>query len=462
MADALDLGSSPSRGGGSNPPFRRKLNFRRLIEMKSEIKSSDGLAREIEIEIDAATVDAAFSSAYKKYTKQAKIKGFRPGKAPLNIIKSTYGEAIRDDVAEELIRNSYPEAIKEHDLKVASYRDISGEELSEGSPFKYTAKVEVLPEIETINYDGLTLPEDDLEVRDSEVDTVVEFLRKKQADIRPVDRAIEKEDIIKIDIEKTADEDKVLKGDKFDDVEIDLSSDLTVTEFKEHLPGLKLGEEKEIEVKYPVDYNNKTLAGKSIKYLCKVKEVKERILPELTDAFAVRVDENIATMLELKLRIREDLEKQKKFDQEKWKSNQVQRQFLDNNQIDVPDSMVENYLDSMMEEFKKQKQEVDENSREQYRPTAVNGIRWSLLTNKIIADEKIEVLPEDTEKWIKRFADNYNMDMEKAKEVLSGTGRIREIRDSIIDEKIIEFLLSKAKYIPQKDWAQEGSFTEAK
>jgi len=299
-------------------------------------------------------------------------------------------------------------------------------------------------------------------VRDSEVDTVVEFLRKKQADIRPVDRAIEKEDIIKIDIEKTADEDKVLKGDKFDDVEIDLSSDLTVTEFKEHLPGLKLGEEKEIEVKYPADYNNKTLAGKSIKYLCKVKEVKERILPELTDAFAVRVDENIATMLELKLRIREDLEKQKKFDQEKWKSNQVQRQFLDNNQIDVPDSMVENYLDSMMEEFKKQKQEVDENSREQYRPTAVNGIRWSLLTNKIIADEKIEVLPEDTEKWIKRFADNYNMDMEKAKEVLSGTGRIREIRDSIIDEKIIEFLLSKAKYIPQKDWAQEGSFTEAK
>ena len=430
--------------------------------MKSEIKLSDGLSREIEVEVDTSTVDAAFSNAYKKYIKNSKLKGFRPGKAPLNIIKSTYGDAIKEDVLEELVKNSYPEAIKEQDLKVASYPDVSGYELKEGTPLKYTAKVEVIPEIENINFDGLILPEDDIEVRDSEVDAVVEFLRKKHADIRPVERAVEKEDVIKIDIKKTADEDKVLEADKFDDVEIDLSSDLTVGEFKEHLPGLNLGEEKEVEVKYPADYNNKMLAGKSIKYLCKVKEVKERILPELTDAFAARVDENLATMLELKLKVREDLEKQKKFDQEKWKSNETQRQFLEKNQIDVPDSMVEHYLDNMMEEFKKQKQEIDENSREQYRPTAVNGIRWSLLTNKIMADEKIEVLPEDTEKWIKRFADNYNMDMEKAKEVLSSSGRIQEIRNSILDEKIIEFLLSKVKHIPQKDSAPESSLTEDK
>ncbi len=428
--------------------------------MKAEIKSSEGLARVLEIEVDAATVDAAFSTAYKKYTKESKLKGFRPGKAPLNVIKTTYGEAIKEDVLEELVKASYPEAIKEHELKVAAYPDVSGYALEEGKPLVYTAKVEVIPEIETIDYEGLTLPKTDAEVRDSEVDTVVEFLRKKHADVRPVDRAIEKEDVIKIDIEKTADEEKVLDAEKFDDVDIDLSSDLTVVEFKEHLPGLKVGEEKEVEVKYPDDYNNKVLAGKAIKYLCKVKEVKERILPELTDAFASTVDEKIATMLELKLKVREDLGKQKNADQEKWQSNEVQRQFLDKNQFDVPNGMVENYLDSMMEEFKKQKQEVDENSREQYRPMAVNGIRWSLLTNKIMTDEKIEVLPEDTEKWIKRFADNYNMDIAKAKEVLSGTGRIQELRNSILDEKLIEFLLSKVNYIPEKEWSPESSLTE--
>ena len=430
--------------------------------MKSEIKSSEGLTRVIEVEVDAATVDAAYSTAYKKYTKDAKLKGFRPGKAPLNVIKTTFGDAIREDVVEELVKASYPEAIKEHELKVASYPEVSGYELKEGAPLVYTAKVELIPEIDKIDYEGLALPTSDAEVRDSEVDAVVDFLRKKHAENRPVDRAIEKEDVIKIDIEKTGDDDKVLDADKFDDVEIDLSSELTVAEFKEQLPGLKVGEEKEVEVKYPEDYNNKVLAGKSIKYLCKVKEVSERILSELNDAFAARVDENIATMLELKLKVREDLGKQKKMDQEKYKSNEVQRQFLDKNQFEVPNAMVENYLDTMMEEFKKQKQEIDENSREQYRPMAVNGIRWSLLTNKIMTDEKIEVLPEDTEKWIKRFADNYNMDMEKAKEVLSGTGRIQELRNSILDEKLIEFLLSKVTYIPEKDWSPESGVKEDK
>ncbi len=430
--------------------------------MKSEIKSSDGLSRTIEIEVDADAVDAAFSETYKKYAKEAKIKGFRPGKAPLKIIKSTYGDAVKDDVLQALIEKSYPEIIKEHKLNVASHPSISNAEIKEGAPLKYTAKVDVMPEITTINYDGLVLPEDDLEVRDSEVDAVVEFFRKKYADIHPVERPAEKEDLILVDIKKTEDNDKVLDGDNFNGVEIDLASSLTVAEFKEQLPGVKKDDEKEIKVSYPADYNNKKLAGKSIKYLCKVKEVKERILPELNDAFAAKVDEKIATLLELRLKIREDLKTQKKMDHDKWKSNQVQQQFLDKNPIEVPNGMVQHYLDNMMEEFEKQKQPADKNAREQYHPIAVNSIRWSLLTNKLMADEKIEVLPEDTEKWIKRFADNYNMDMAKANEILSGTGRIQEIRNSILDEKIIEFLLSKVSYIPQKDWGQEGSITADK
>lgn len=430
--------------------------------MKSEIKSSDGLSRELEIEVDAETVDTAFSQAYKKYTKEAKISGFRPGKAPLSIIKSKYGDAVREDVLQELIENSYPKAIDEQKLKVASYPKISGYELKEGTPLKYTAKVDILPEIEKLNYDGLILPEDNIEVRDTEVDSVVEYLRKKHADIRPVTREAKEEDVVLADLEKTADDDNVLEGNSFQDVEIDLSSNMTVAEFKENLTGVKAGDEKEVSVSYPDDYNNKTLAGKSIKYLCKVKEVKERILPEVNDSFASRLDEKIGTVLELRMKIREDLNTQKKMDRDKWRSNEIQRQFLDKNQIDVPEGMVQHYLDNMMEEFKKRNQEIDDSAREQYRPVAVNSIRWTLLTNKLTTDEKIEVLPEDTEKWIKRFADNYNMDMVKAKEVLSKSGRIQEIRNSIMDDKIMDFLLSKVSYIAEKDWGPEGSVTEDK
>lgn len=432
--------------------------------MKSEIKSADGLVREIEIEVDAETVDAAFAEAYKKYSKEAKIKGFRPGKAPMSVIKSKFGDAIRDEVLDELMEKSYPEAVKEQDLRVASAPMIPPNiELKEGSPLKYTAKVEVLPEIEKINIEGLQLPEIEVEVRDPEVDAVVDYLRKKHAEIRPVEREAKEDDIIFADLTKTDDPDNVLEGDSFSDIEIDLASDITVKEFKDSLPGIKPGEEREVSVSYPADYNNKMLAGKSLKYLCKVKEVRERVLPPENDAFAKQVDEEIETVLEMRMKIREDLKRQKEMDHSKWKSNEIQRQFLDKNQIDVPEAMIERYINGMIEDFQKQKKEIDEKTaREQYRPVAVNSIRWTILTAKLAIDENIEVLPEDTEKWIKRFADNYNMDMEKAREVLSKSGRIQEIRDSILDEKILDFLITKVTYIPQEDFKKDNNITEEK
>jgi len=430
--------------------------------LKSEIKTSNGLNREIEVEIDAATVAAAFEQIYEKYRKEAKIKGFRPGKAPLNVIKTKFREAAHDDVLQELVEDSYPKALRELELKVVSRPDFKKIELTEGNPLVYTAAVEVMPEIPNINFDGIELPQDKIEVRDSEVDAVVEYLRKKHSDLRPVDRAAEKTDIVLADLEKLDDPDNVLEGVKFEDTEIDLSSEVTVKEFTDTLPGIKAGEEREIEVSYPDDFGNQRLAGKKIKYVCRAKEIKERILPELDDAFAKTVGET-ETALELKLRIREDLKKQKELDHEKWRNNEVQRQFIDKNQIDVPEAMINDYLERFIEENRKNQQELDEQAvREQYRPVAANGIRWTLLSGKIAEDEKIEVLSEDTEKWVKRFADNYNMEIDKARETLVQSGRIQEIKDSILDEKIIDFLLTKVTYLPASQTDSEKPSTEEK
>ena len=140
--------------------------------MKSEIKSSDGLVREIEVEIPAEKVDAAFAELYQKYRKEVKVKGFRPGKVPLSIIRSRFGEAIKSEVLQDLIGESYPEVIKEHELRVASPPDIPKYDLKEGSPLVYTAKFEVMPEIEKVDYENLELPDEKVEVRDAEVDAI--------------------------------------------------------------------------------------------------------------------------------------------------------------------------------------------------------------------------------------------------------------------------------------------------
>ena len=416
--------------------------------MKSTIKSSDGLVREIEIEVPADLVDSAFAEAYHKYRSEGKIKGFRPGKAPLTVIKSKFGDAIHDDVLQELISKSYPEAIREHKLDVASHPSFPSLDLKEGNSLVYIAKVEVMPEIEKIDYDGLKLPQIEFEVKDDEVDMVVEYLRKKNAELRPVERAAEKEDSLVIDLEKLEDVNKVLDRDKFEDFEVDLGSKHTVTEFREALIGANKGDDREVQVSYADDYADEKFAGKSIKYKCHVKEIKEHILPEPNDAFAKQLGET-ETFLELRLKIRDDLKKQKELEQRKHNQDEIRRQLLEKNKVDLPDSMVKNYLESLAEDMKKNNQPFEEDKlEEQYRPLAETSLGWSMLMNRLAEDEKIEVLPSDTENWIKRFAESYKMEPDKAKEMLAQTGRIQEIREKILEDKIFEFLTSKATFEP--------------
>lgn len=416
--------------------------------MKSVIKLSEGLVRELEIEIPVEVVDAAFAEAYHKYCKEAKIPGFRPGKAPLSVIKSRFNEAIIDDVLNDLIKKSYPEAVKEQNLAVASMPTIPNFELKEGVPLKYTARLEVMPQIDVVNCDGLELPKIEIEINDSEVDSVVEYLRKKQSEVRLVDRPAAEADILTADLTKLEDLSNILQGNEFKANEIDLSSPMTVKEFRETLVGIKAGEERELTVNYPADYSDDRFAGKSLKYLCRVTEVKERILPEMTDSFAKQIG-GVETLLELRLKIRDDLKKQKEADYDKAKRNDLMRQMLEKNLFDIPEAMISDYLDAVVKDHKKNYENYDEKQvREQYRPMAVNWIRWQLLINRLAELEKIEVSPIDTENWIKRFSENYRMETDKAKEVLSKSGRIQEIRDSILEDKIFDFLFQKVTIRP--------------
>lgn len=415
--------------------------------MKSEIKSSDGLFREIEVEIPAETVDAAFAEKYKEYGKKAKIKGFRPGKVPLNVLKTKFADAVRQELVQDLISESYPKAVKEQDLKVISMPNISDFDLKEGSPFTYTARVEVMPEIDRIDYDGLQLPREEIEVRDSEVDAVVQHLRRKAADIRTVDRAAGEDDILFGDLIKIDDPENVLETEKVEGIEIDLSSPVTLKEFKEALKGIKAGEEREIRIEYPEDFSNERLAGKNLTYLCKTKEVKEKVLPPENDDFA-RAQAKVETMLELRLKIRENLKLQKEHDQKRWERQQIIHQIVTKNQIPIPEAMVTDYIDAVVEDMKKKEEPFDEEkAREHYRPIAVDNIRWNLLLSRLAETEKIEVLPSDTENWIRAFAEGNNLEYEKAKEMLSGAGKIREIRDSILEDKVLGFLFPKVEYV---------------
>jgi trigger factor len=204
-------------------------------------------------------------------------------------------------------------------------------------------------------------------------------------------------------------------------------------------------------VEYPQDYGDDKFAGARVTYQVKVQSVNERILPELDDAFAKQLDRG-ETALEMKLSIREDIKKQKEDNLNRVHKRDVMRQMCQINEIDIPESLLSDYLDNVVADFKSRDESVDEKElREKYRPVGIESMRWDLIWRTLARQEKIEVSPEDTENWTKGFAEYNKVPVEKARDMLNASGKIEQLRDSLLEGKVLEFLISNAKMVPLKD-----------
>jgi len=418
--------------------------------VKVELKESEDLQRKLSIEVEPDMVQAIMEKKFLEIRRTAELKGFRKGKAPLDIIKSLYADQVKLDAADDLIRETFTKAIEEKTLHVATRPKVTDLDYKEDGSFVYTAVVEVFPEIEKVNHDGLTFETINTEASDDEVEEVTEAYRKRFSDLRPLDREVRDGDVVVADLKKLFDPKNAVPQDSFAGSEIDLGNKMTVKEFREELPGMKAGEEKELTVKYDPDYPDPNFAGAEIRYHCKVKEVKERVLPEFNDAFAKSTG-MAETALELKIKFREDIKKHKEDGQKRTRRREIIRQICENNQISVPTGLVNEYLDSVVEDYRKQNAQFDEAEvREQYRQIGINSMQWDFLWHTLAKQEGIEVLPEDTENWINGFAAANNTTPKEAEETLRQSGRAANLRESIHEEKVLEFLIDKATETPVK------------
>ncbi len=411
--------------------------------MNIEVVQKEGLKRELNIELPVEVVNEAYEQVYNEYRRKAKIKGFRPGKVPVKVVRSHFKNEATADVVDNLIGKYFGEALEEKKLEPIGKPVLSKVDIEEGKPMIFTIGFEVMPEIETVHYEDLIIEETPTEVPDDDVNQVLEQMRKSNADIRGVDRPADKSDVVICDME-------VLEGDvdaqemPLQNQEIDLDNENTITEFRDGLIGAKRDDTREIKITYGDDYGDEKFAGKSITYKMVVKEVKERILPPLTDAFAKTVGEG-ETLLELRLAIRKHLETEKKAEAGRSAKKLIIDQLVAKNKIDVPESMVESYLNGVVEDYKKHGEKFEEEAlRTRYRPVGINAVQWYILFHSLAVQEKIEVSPEDTENWIKKFADSYRMEVPKAKELVAKTGRATEIKDGLLEDKVVEFLMSRA------------------
>ena len=412
--------------------------------MKVNVTEEKAWRRVLEIEIPVEKVKGEFDTVYLEYQRKARVPGFRPGKAPLELIKKRYKDEVTKDVLENLLPEAFQEAVKQTSLIPLTLPLLKDIEYQEGLPLKFKAHIEIRPEIEPKDYQGLQLKRKIIEIKEEHVHNTLNYLQDKNAELHSVDREAKDGDFLVVDLEEIAEGEAKAKK-KAENQTIWLKKENLLTEFYRGFSGVKAGEEKEIEAIYPQDYFEKNLAGRIIKYKARVKEVKEKILPEINDDFAKSLGE-YKSLEELKSKIKEDLKIKAKQDEEKDLANQVIKQVVENNSFEVPESLLDLYLDSVVEDLRKTYKKVDEEKiREQYRELGLNRIRWEFIRREIAKKEKIEATKEEIDKWVENFAKANSLELKQAKEFIAQNKKIEDIKDSILENKVIGLIINSSK-----------------
>jgi trigger factor len=427
--------------------------------MNVNVEDISSIKKKVSIEIPGDRVTKEVNSFYGELGKKAKIKGFRPGKVPRNILERHFKDYVKAEVIQKLIQDTYPMALSETDLHPVSSPVIDPGELENGKSFQYSATIEVKPEIKMEGYLGLKIEGKKESAKDEEVEERLKGLQNLHAHLKTISevRPIQTGDFVIIDYEARMDG-KPLEEGKAIDFTVEVGSGRFIPAFEEKLIGLRPDEEKGIEVSFPEDYGYKKWAGKTIPFHVKIKEIKEKILPSLDDEFAKDLGD-YSSLEELKAKLRDEIEREKELALDRQLKDQIVDQLHQANPFEVPESMVEEQAKSLVSDTKMrlaaqgisfQNLGVSEEKLQgDYREMAKKQVRTFLLLEKIAGQEGITVTDEEAEGRLQEISERLHQKFDVVKRYYEKNGLIPELKAGIMSDKTLNFLLQKAdiKYL---------------
>ena len=404
------------------------------------------------VEVGAPEFEAALEKAYRKMRNKINVQGFRPGKAPRQLIEKMYGaEVFFEEAINIAFPDAYESAAKEQELRVVGYPAVEmvGECTKDGFTFK--AIVPVYPDVTLGEYKGLSAPKDEVTVAAEDVDARLKELTDRNTRLVSVDREAKEGDVAIIDFEGFL-EGKPFEGGKGENHSLELGSHSFVPGFEEQLVGMKSGEEKDIDITFPEDYHA-DLAGKAVVFHVKVNEVKEKQIPALDDEFAKDVSE-FDTLQDLRADIEKKITEERAAAADRAFEDALMAQVAEKLTCDVPDAMVENQTHQYLENFKSRitsqgipydqylkmtgmdEAKLLEDSKE----PALRQVRTDLAVTAIIKAEKIEASEEDVENEYKSMSEQYGMDVETVKKYVTKD----QLEDQVKTQKAIKIVVSSA------------------
>jgi trigger factor len=429
--------------------------------MKSTVEKVSNLQRRLNIEVPAQTVSNMFDETFKGIQKQATIKGFRQGKAPLATIKSMYSDRVKQDVVQELVQKHYFQALQEHQLDPISYPEFEFDQPSEGKDFAFTAHFEVKPEVTLKSYEGLEVEKEKYETDETKVEQVLENIRAARAELVDVleDRPAQKGDIAIIDFEGFVDG-KPLENGAGKDHNLELGANQFIEGFEEGVEGMKIGQQKTLTLKFPDQYHAADIAGKPVEFKVTLKGLKKKKLPDLSDEFVQQMMGQGAGLKEptvegLKKTIRKDFEESEKKRIETDFKNRMLRKLVAANPVEVPPSMLNDQKQALKEDMKKRMQEQGmgeadfasyaEKWDKDFESSAAEMIQSGFLVDAIARKHELKWTEQDLENKFEEYAQQTGIDKARIKEFYSRPEQMNRVTYAITEEKVIEFLLKSAK-----------------
>jgi trigger factor len=412
----------------------------------------EGCKHTLEITVPVEDVEAETGRAVAKVQQRAKLPGFRPGKAPPSIIRQHFAGDIRKQVLESLIPKYLHNRFEAEDLKVVGQPDITDVHLEAGEPLRFKAEFEVVPQVELQDYKGLTVKYHDPEITDEDVDKRIEELRHSKAEFVNEDpRPLQDGDFAVLSLESLS----AVEGPpvKQDEMTLEVGGGDTLEDFSEHLRGMNPGEEKEFEVRYPEDYGQAKLAGKTVRFRVQVKGVRRKELPEINDEFAQDLGD-YRTVPELREAVRKSLFAQRQFEAQQEAKNQLVDKLVDMHDFPVPETFVDQQIKNRTEQLVRALAEQGRDTKslkldwkkvkESQQDKALREVKASMLLARISEREAIAATRDEVDREVDRLARQQREPFAAVRLRFEKDGTLGRIASHIQTEKTLSFLFEHA------------------
>jgi trigger factor len=419
--------------------------------MQTNLETLSSLERRLSVRLPLEKVNTEIESRLKHLARTVKLHGFRPGKVPMKIVEQQFGGQVRQEVLGDAVQRSFGEAVKEKNLRVAGYPRI---EVKPGDApvdqFEYIATFEVYPEVAIGELAQVKIERPVVSIGDAEVDKTVDILRKQRTHYHLVERGAQSGDQVRMDYRGT------LAGEAFDggtgaDQNALVGGGQLLADFEKNLIGMKAGESREFDVRFPDDYHGKEVAGKDARFEVQLKEVRAPHVPEADAEFAKSLGVTDGDLSKMRADVKANLEREVKRRAEARVKDQVMKSLLDATRVEVPrallDMEVERLMQNMRHDLEQRGLKADQipMPKEAFEPEAVRRVSLGLILAEMVKLHKLQAKPDQIKAVIQEYAQSYEKPEEMARWYYQQPDRLREVESIVLEGNVVQWTLSNVK-----------------